>query len=162
MSRVRIPFPAQAFPEEASLHPAAWERGSDLVFELPRRPHRTRWRGFVVVRPAPYPSGKGEVCKTFMRRFESARRLSSVRSRQSASPRLRQYAGIFEASAGKLRPQGRGNSRAVEAVSRGGETGRRTGLKILFSARGVPVQFRSPAPSADFNGLLAQLVRALP
>ena len=24
---------------------------------------------------APYPSGKGEVCKTFMRRFESARRL---------------------------------------------------------------------------------------
>ena len=26
---------------------------------------------------APYPSGKGEVCKTFMRRFESARRLLS-------------------------------------------------------------------------------------
>jgi hypothetical protein len=24
---------------------------------------------------APYPSGKGEVCKTFMQRFESARRL---------------------------------------------------------------------------------------
>ena len=24
---------------------------------------------------APYPSGKGEVCKTIMRRFESARRL---------------------------------------------------------------------------------------
>ncbi len=27
---------------------------------------------------APYPSGKGEVCKTFMRRFESARRLRKV------------------------------------------------------------------------------------
>src|SRR5207237_10476913 len=26
---------------------------------------------------APYPSGKGEVCKTFMHRFESDRRLSS-------------------------------------------------------------------------------------
>ncbi len=26
---------------------------------------------------APYPSGKGEVCKTFMRRFESARRLKN-------------------------------------------------------------------------------------
>ncbi len=26
---------------------------------------------------APYPSGKGEVCKTFMRRFESARRLNN-------------------------------------------------------------------------------------
>ena len=25
---------------------------------------------------APYPSGKGEVCKTFMHRFESDRRLS--------------------------------------------------------------------------------------
>ena len=28
-------------------------------------------------RTAPYPSGKGEVCKTFMRRFESARRLNT-------------------------------------------------------------------------------------
>ena len=27
---------------------------------------------------APYPSGKGEVCKTFMRRFDSARRLTKV------------------------------------------------------------------------------------
>src|SRR5437868_2696490 len=27
---------------------------------------------------APYPSGKGEVCKTFMHRFESDRRLSSL------------------------------------------------------------------------------------
>ena len=29
---------------------------------------------------APYPSGKGEVCKTFIRRFESARRLSQFRN----------------------------------------------------------------------------------
>lgn len=29
---------------------------------------------------APYPSGKGEVCKTFIRRFESARRLYRLRN----------------------------------------------------------------------------------
>jgi hypothetical protein len=31
---------------------------------------------------APYPSGKGEVCKTFMRRFESARRLRLKQKKQ--------------------------------------------------------------------------------
>ncbi len=31
---------------------------------------------------APYPSGKGEVCKTFMRRSESARRLSGNSKRK--------------------------------------------------------------------------------
>ena len=31
--------------------------------------------GWELTRKAPYPSGKGEVCKTFMQRFESARRL---------------------------------------------------------------------------------------
>ena len=29
---------------------------------------------------APYPSGKGEVCKTFMQRFESARRLKRIKN----------------------------------------------------------------------------------
>ncbi len=29
---------------------------------------------------APYPSGKGEVCKTFMQQFDSARRLVDSRS----------------------------------------------------------------------------------
>ncbi|MBM2845600.1 MAG: hypothetical protein HW407_912 [Bacteroidetes bacterium] len=64
--------------------------------------------------PAPYPSGKGEVCKTFMRRFESARRLIGrpVRSRIDVSG------------------------------CRGGGIGRRTGLKILRAARSVPVQVR--------------------
>ncbi len=34
---------------------------------------------------------------------------------------------------------------------RGGEIGRRTGLKILSSARGVPVRFRSSAPLKNFS-----------
>ena len=51
----------------------------------PAAPNPTRWRGFILrgrwgwqveKGAAPYPSGKGEVCKTFMRRFESARRLT--------------------------------------------------------------------------------------
>ena len=32
---------------------------------------------------APYPSGKGEVCKTFMHRFESGRRLSNDDGRRN-------------------------------------------------------------------------------
>ena len=42
---------------------------------------------------APYPSGKGAVCKTAMRRFEPARRLQT----ELARPRtlVRMCAGIF-------------------------------------------------------------------
>ena len=52
----------------------------------PAAPNPTRWRGsYFILRgelspeepafTATYPSGKGEVCKTFMHRFESGRRL---------------------------------------------------------------------------------------
>lgn len=41
------------------------------------------------LREAPYPSGKGAVCKTAMQRFEPARRLqflSALSSRQESEP----------------------------------------------------------------------------
>ena len=50
----------------------------------PRRPQSHQVAGLLFVRQvipegeestATYPSGKGEVCKTFMHRFESGRRL---------------------------------------------------------------------------------------
>ena len=91
---------------------------------------------------APYPSGKGEVCKTFMRRFESARRLNIM---QNVKLRMKKCSlceiffkfFIFD----------------FYLFCRGGETGRRTGLKILFSARRVPVRFRSPAQVDAYRAL---------
>ena len=78
-----------------------------------------------IVTMAPYPSGKGEVCKTFMPRFESARRL------------LR-----------KFPPD------TVRLASRGGGIGRRTGLKILSSARDVPVQVRPSVHNTNIRKLI--------
>ena len=72
---------------------------------------------------APYPSGKGEVCKTFMRRFESARRLDTV-------------------------PLGKRSILDRFLKRRGGGIGRRTGLKILRAERSVPVQVRPSARGA--------------
>ena len=43
---------------------------------------------------APYPSGKGEVCKTFMRRFESARRLRTSPATTLARSLVASAAGV--------------------------------------------------------------------
>ena len=67
---------------------------------------------------APYPSGKGEVCKTFMQRFESARRLNKLRDISNSKKEIR-------------------NS---HYTCRDGGIGRRTGLKILCPAKGVRVR----------------------
>ena len=45
------------------------------------------------------------------------------------------------------------NYPVIPLYRRGGETGRRTGLKILFPARRVPVRFRSPALACDIRAL---------
>src|ERR1051326_4077498 len=64
---------------------------------------------------APYPSGKGEVCKTFMRRFESVRRLSTHSCTVATSRTLRNnccppYVNIFR------KPRNsKGNCRAAPA-----------------------------------------------
>ena len=40
---------------------------------------------------APYPSGKGEVCKTFMHRFESGRRLFEIQFEPRQVPGLSSF-----------------------------------------------------------------------
>src|SRR5437867_12472850 len=88
MSRVRIPFPARGDPGGL---PWSWYRiVVNFLLKLPRRPQSHQVAGLLFLAgscfglkcqresvkfPAPYPSGKGEVCKTFMRGFESLRRL---------------------------------------------------------------------------------------
>ena len=158
MSRVRIPFPA--------LPRFAGARGHSVIapnvpikytssLKWPRRPQSHQVAGFCFYGMATYPSGKGEVCKTFMHRFESDRRLYDAWPPQRFICFLQSgYCGVV----GNVRVTQHG----LMLHCRGGGIGRRTGLKILRAARSVWVQVPSSVRRLGFKGRLAQLVRALP
>src|SRR3569833_185055 len=76
MSRVRAPSPAPDVDSEAYA-----PIGDEVTVG---RTHA-----------APYPSGKGEVCKTFMQRFDSARRLQSFKFvRNAKEPPTSKWAAL--------------------------------------------------------------------
>src|SRR5262249_22207560 len=72
-------------PRPNSLHLQAANGERPTLLRLVRR--FVRYNGRVCVM-APYPSGKGEVCKTFMQRFESVRRLLLIPLSLLSNPAL--------------------------------------------------------------------------
>src|ERR1700685_3680131 len=65
--------------------PVSRSRFSVLTPVAPRRLVFSAWKFWLQWPEARYPSGKGEVCKTFMRRFDSAPRLQILRDSHTRS-----------------------------------------------------------------------------
>ncbi len=163
MSRVRIPFPAQLRAIGArGLSVIAPNVSCKIHFLLkwPRRPQSHQVAGFCFTQNeevvmASYPSGKGEVCKTFMRRFESARRLWVWLPDRPLSGRFNPVSSFRTC----IHQEPIADTAFRCRQSRGGGIGRRTGLKILRAERSVPVQVR---PSVRVQSRLSRgLFRAV-